>query len=74
MSDLGNATIASDSLAGDDDLIGIAAIAAFRNEKPRRTMYLLERKLIPGGQVGRIWHASKRVLREHRERVVRGEC
>ena len=71
MSNLGTPT--PESLA-DDTLKGVVAIAAFLGEPVRRTSYLLERKLVPAGQVGRAWYASKRVLREHRERVVRGEC
>ena len=72
MSNLGNATIVPESLA-DDTLKGVASIAAFLGEPVRRVSYLLDRKLVPAGQVGRTWYASKRVLREHRERVVRGE-
>ena len=55
-----------------DTLKGVAAIAEFRGESERRTSYLLERGLIPGGQVGRIWYASKSTLREHHRRVVSG--
>ena len=62
-----------ETLGGDDVLRGVAAIARYLDEPVRRTQYLLDRRLLPAGQVGRIWYASKRVLREHHERVVRGE-
>ncbi len=43
-----------------DDLLGCAAaIAAHRGEPERRTIYLLQRGLIPGFKVGRYWNSTK---------------
>jgi hypothetical protein len=58
---------------GDDVLRGIVAIAAFRNEKPRRTLYLAEKRLIPVGKEGNTYVASKRRLLEHHQQVTSGE-
>lgn len=59
------------SVAGDK-LEGIAAIAAEIGSTPRRTHYLLEKKLIPAGKIGGIWIASKRRLRAHFEAIAGG--
>jgi hypothetical protein len=56
----------------DDRLTGVEAIAAFRGESRRRTAYLLEKERIPAGKEGRIWIASKRVLREYHCRLTGG--
>ena len=60
------------STLADDRLTGVKAIAAFRGEPERRTTYLLETGRIPAGKEGRIWVASKRVLREHHNRLTSG--
>ena len=59
---------------GDDVLRGIPAIAEFRRETPRRTQYLIHRKLIPVGKEGNQYIASKRRLIEHHEKVTSGEA
>jgi hypothetical protein len=69
MSNQGNATTLPAETLGDDILRGVKAIAAFTGEPERRVHYLLEKQLLPAGQMGRIWTASKRTLREHYARV-----
>jgi hypothetical protein len=49
----------------NDKLSGVQAIADEIGESRRRTYYLLERGLIPGGKLGATWIASRRTLREH---------
>ena len=61
----------SDTIA-DDMLQGVRAIARFTGNPERRTHYLLERGLLPAGQVGRLWIASKRTLRQYHERITSG--
>jgi hypothetical protein len=61
-----------DNLAADK-LSGAPAIAAFIGEPLRRTYYLLERGMIPAGQQGSIWVASRTVLREHYNRLTAGQ-
>jgi len=63
-----------ETINGNDLLRGIKAIAAFTGEDERRTHYLLEKRYIPAGQIGRLWVASKRTLRQHYERVVSGRA
>lgn len=55
----------------DDIIRGVPAIAAFTGEPLRRCRYLLYAGQIPGGQCGRIWVASKAVLREHYRKLTR---
>ena len=57
------------SLTTETDVPGVKQIAGFINESERRTHYLLEKGYIPAGQIGRIWHASKRTVRERYARV-----
>jgi hypothetical protein len=49
----------------DDRLVGVAAIAAFRNERRRRTQYLIDTGRLQHGRDGRVIVASKRVLLAH---------
>ncbi len=50
----------------ETDLIwGVKAIAAAINQTPRQTHYQLQEGLLPGGQQGDRWVASRRALREH---------
>jgi hypothetical protein len=65
--------IASDSLA-EDVIRGIKSIAQDIGESERRTLYLCERGYIPVGKEGRIWVASRRVLREHYARITAGSA
>jgi hypothetical protein len=64
----------SDSLSdlASDRLVGVAAIAAFRGEAPRRTRYLLDIGVIPHGREGTTYVASKAVLREHHRKITGG--
>lgn len=55
----------------DDLLEGAAAIAAFTGFKERRVRYLLEKGLLPGGQLGRSWVASKAELARFLAQVTR---
>jgi hypothetical protein len=43
----------------NDVLRGVKEIAAYRREPERRTHYLLEKRLLPAYQVGRIWEMRK---------------
>jgi hypothetical protein len=49
----------------DDRLVGVAAIAAFRNERRRRTQYLMDTGRLQHGREGRVIVAAKRVLLAH---------
>ena len=55
-----------------DILRGAAAISDFIGESERRTLYKLEKGLIPAGKDGRNWVGSKRLIREHYERITAG--
>jgi hypothetical protein len=57
---------------GSDILTGVPEIARFTGEPERRARYLLERGILPGGQMGSIWIASKKKLREHYDRITAG--
>ena len=52
-----------------DRLTTVASIAAYRDEKPRRTSHLLERGLIPGWKTGGVWESTKSVLDRHRREL-----
>jgi hypothetical protein len=69
-----NTEIATAESIGDDLLRGRRAIAAFTGETDRRVDYLLRQGQIPAGQIGRMWVASKKTLREHYARVVTGKA
>ena len=60
------------TVPGDRIIRGVDAIASFLGEPKRRVNYMLVKKQIPAGRLGRCWYASERVLREHIERVVTG--
>jgi hypothetical protein len=49
----------------DDRLVGVAAIAAFRNERRRRTQDLIDTGRLQHGREGRVIVAAKRVLVAH---------
>jgi hypothetical protein len=68
------AAIASKSSPlADDRLVGVAAIAKFRNEPRRRTQYLIDTGRLPHGREGRVIVASKRVLLAHWAKLTGGE-
>ena len=46
----------------DDLLRGVAEIADYTGEKPRRIYHLLENGLLPGGKKGGIWFSRKSAL------------
>jgi hypothetical protein len=73
MSEENSTTESVDSLA-NDKLRGVVPIAQYIGEKPRRTYYLLERRLIPAGKEGDSWIASKSRLRAHYARLASGEA
>ncbi len=54
---------------GQDLLWGVRAIAADINQPERKTVYMLERGLLPGGKVGARWVASKSAIAEHFRRL-----
>ena len=54
-----------------DFLWGCKAIAAFIGRTPRATFHLLETGKLPAGKVGATWVASKILLREYLEGLVR---
>ncbi len=54
---------------GQDLLWGVRAIAADIDQSERKTFYLLERGLLPGGKVGARWVASKSAIAEHFRRL-----
>jgi hypothetical protein len=58
------AAITPKSSLADDRLVGVAAIAAFRNER-RRTQYLTDTGRLQHGRDGGFIVASKRVLLAH---------
>ena len=49
----------------EDLLTGAAAIGVYVKSDTRRAFYLLERGLIPGFKIGKIWHARKSRLEAH---------
>jgi hypothetical protein len=55
-----------------DLLWGVKAIAAAVNLSPRQAHYQLERGLLPAGQQGEKWVASRKALREHFDRLTSG--
>ncbi len=63
----------SNSVASDK-LEGVAAIANEIGSTPRRTHYLLEKRMIPAGKIGGIWIASKQRLREHYAKLTSGQA
>jgi hypothetical protein len=63
----------ADTLASDV-LRGVNAIAAFLGEKPRRVNYLIRKRRLPVGRDGGQWIASRRVLRQHYERLTSGRA
>ncbi|HEX2525291.1 MAG TPA: hypothetical protein VHL31_03190 [Geminicoccus sp.] len=65
----------SAKLAPADDLLqGAEAIAAFVGEPRRRTIYLLEKGLLPAGKLGTRWVASKQRLTEFYARLTVGQA
>lgn len=56
-----------------DVIRGVRNIAAYIDEPERRTVYLLEKGLLPAGKMGTRWIASKRRLREHYARLTSGQ-
>jgi hypothetical protein len=55
-----------------DLLKGVTKIAAFIEEPPRRTYYLLEKGLLPAGKLGSTWIASKAKLRARFAEITAG--
>jgi hypothetical protein len=62
-----------DSIA-NDRLDGAKAIGDFLGEDEKKIYYWAERKLIPIGRIGSMLVGSKKVLKEHYERITRGEA
>jgi hypothetical protein len=60
-----------DQSLADDLLVGVAAIAEYLGEPPRRVFYLAKRGAIPAFKLpgAAIWHARKSTLRQHIERL-----
>jgi hypothetical protein len=58
----------------DDLLKGAEQISKFIGENVWRTYHLLETQVIPAGKQGNYWIASKQALREHYERLTRGQA
>ena len=59
----------------ETDLIwGVKAIAAEINQTPRQAHYQLERGLLPGGQQGERWVASRKALQEHFAKLTAGKA
>lgn len=56
----------------DDMLNGVADYAKFTGWSERRCSYLLEKGLLPGGKVGRLWVGSKSITREHLAKIAKG--
>lgn len=56
----------------NDILRGAAAISDFIGESKRRTLYKLECGIIPAGREGRNWVGSKRLIRQHYNRITSG--
>jgi hypothetical protein len=63
-----------DGPLGDDLLRGLSEISAFIDESELRAGYLIKRKLIPAGKLGRIYIASKRQLRQRYRELTAGGC
>jgi hypothetical protein len=74
MSNTATDRAARDEGLAADILRGVRAISEFTGESERRTVYLLERGLLPCGKVGAIWVASKRKLRDHYDRLTGGQA
>lgn len=54
----------------ENDLVwGVAAIAKEIGRTPRQAHYMLERQLLPAGQQGTLWVASRQALREHFQKL-----
>jgi hypothetical protein len=49
----------------DDTLWGAKEIGAYIKQTARQAHYQLQNKLIPGGQIGGKWVASRKALDEH---------
>jgi hypothetical protein len=57
----------------EGDLVwGVKNIAAEINQTPRQTHYQLEKGLLPGGQQGEKWVASRAALRAHFAKITSG--
>jgi hypothetical protein len=58
----------------DDLLVGVAAIAEYLGETPRRVFYVAKRGAIPAFKLpgAAIWRARKSTLRQHIERLEQG--
>ena len=59
-------TTTTNALADDDVILwGATEISVAINRDVRQTFHLLEKKLIPGKKVGKMWTASRNQLRRH---------
>jgi hypothetical protein len=58
----------------DDTLWGVKAIGAHIKQTARQAHYQLQNKLIPGGQIGGKWVASRKALDDHFEKVTSGKA
>jgi hypothetical protein len=62
----------SELIENKDLIWGVKAIAAAINQSPRQTHYQLEKGLLPGGQQGERWVASRKALQEHFAKITSG--
>jgi hypothetical protein len=58
----------------EDVLSGAKAIAEFIGESERRTHYLLDRGLLPAGQMGTRWVGSKKRIAQHYAELTAGKA
>ena len=70
---MNEATLPIATPLADDLLKGADQISEFIGENLWRTYHLLENQVIPAGKQGNYCIASKRALREHYERLTRGQ-
>jgi hypothetical protein len=64
-----------DGPLGDYDLLrGLSEISAFIDESPERAGYLIKKRLIPAGRLGRMYVASKQRLRQRYQELTAGGC
>ena len=59
-----NPTLNTETTLRDDLLDGVPAFARFTGFTERRCYYLLERRQLPGGKLGKKWAGSKEVVRQ----------
>lgn len=68
-----NSTLNTENTPADDLLDGVPAFARFTGFTERRCYYLLERRQLPGGKLGKKWAGSKEVVRKFLADLTSGE-